>query len=127
MNKALLPTLAIALIATGCASSNRSDNERFRIESIPEQATATLSTGESCLTPCHFDLPRSDDFRVTISKEGYTPVTKTIRSVKSETGGAPASASVSLGGLINVPIGPQAGKSYDLEPNPLEVELRAKR
>ncbi len=126
MNKAPLLTIAISFIVSGCASSNRNDNERFRIESSPESATATLSTGESCLTPCHFDLPRSEDFRVTITKEGYRPVTKTIRSVKSETGGAPATASVSLGGILNVPIGPQTGASYDLEPNPLEVELKAK-
>ena len=127
MKKALLLTLAVLPVVAGCASSNRSDNERFRIESTPKQALATLSTGESCLTPCHFDLPRSKDFRVTVSKEGYRPYTKTIKSVKSQTGGKPVSANVSLGGIINVPVGPQSGSSYDLEPNPLVVELTLKR
>lgn len=125
--KHLFVLMISAPLVISCASSNRNDNERFRIDSTPEAATATLSTGESCLTPCHFDLPRSKDFRVTVTKEGYRPYTKTIRSVKSETGGRPATASVSLGGIINVPVGPQTGASYDLEPNPLVVELEPKR
>ncbi|MEM7081233.1 MAG: translation initiation factor 2 [Pseudomonadota bacterium] len=114
---ALLPLVA------SCASSNRNENERFHIQSEPETALAKLSTGESCLTPCHFDLPRSSEFRVTLTKDGYRPYTTTIRSVKSQTGGRPATASVSVGGIFNVPVGPQTGVSYDLEPNPLIVEL----
>lgn len=121
----LVPLLVLNL--TACASSNRNENERFRIESTPDTALVTLSTGETCLTPCHFDLPRSKEFRVTVSKEGYRPYTKTIRSVKSETGGRPVSARVSVGGVFNVPVGPQAGASYDLEPNPLVVDLEPRR
>ncbi|MFK8030728.1 MAG: PEGA domain-containing protein [Gammaproteobacteria bacterium] len=127
MKSALLLAIAVLPVIAGCASSNRTQNERFKIESTPDNALATLSTGETCLTPCHFDLPRADDFSVTISKEGYRPYTRKIRSVKSETGGSPVSTSVSLGGIISVPVGPQTGSSYDLEPNPLVVELTLKR
>ncbi len=126
MKKALILVMTVLPVVAGCASSNRSDDERFHIESTPAAATATLSTGESCVTPCHFDLPRSSEFRVTIVKEGYKAVTKTIKSVKSKVGGKPASASVMLGGLLNVPVGPQSGTSYDLEPNPFVVELEPK-
>ncbi len=127
MNTALIPAFAALCMVAGCASSNRTENERFHVESTPESATATLSTGQSCITPCYFDLPRSEEFRVTVTKEGYKPKTMTIESVKSKAGGKPVSASVSMGGLFNIPVGPQADTSYDLEPNPLVVELEPKR
>lgn len=117
----------VVLCVLGCASSNRTERERFHIETTPESATATLSTGQQCITPCYFDMPRAEDFRVTITKDGYKAVTKTIESVKSKAGGKPVSASVSMGGLLNIPVGPQADTSYDLEPNPLVVELEVRR
>lgn len=127
MKKALISGIAAATMIAGCASSNRTENERFHIESTPETATATLSTGQTCITPCYFDLPRSEEFRVTVTKTGYKPQTTTIRSVKSKAGGKPVSASVSMGGLLNIPVGAQADTSYDLEPNPLKITLEAKR
>ena len=126
MNRVVYLVVLVLILAAGCASSNRMENESFRIETEPKVATATLSTGQTCLTPCSFDLPRGKKFSVSITKEGYKTVTTAIDSVETATGGKPMSASVGVGGIFRVPVGGKAGSSFDLKPNPLVVELELK-
>lgn len=45
------------------------------INSNPRGATAVLSTGESCITPCVVKKRNDESFSVTVRKEGYSSAT----------------------------------------------------
>ncbi|MEM9838847.1 MAG: hypothetical protein AAF830_06780 [Pseudomonadota bacterium] len=82
MRVALL--LALALLATGCATTNRGTSDFFRIDTVPQGATVTLSLERrqsdgtmapvACpATPCAIRVPRRSEFIATIEKDGYEP------------------------------------------------------
>jgi hypothetical protein len=51
------------------------DLEIVMLRSQPPGASARLSTGESCQTPCSVKKPRDSKFSVTFEKNGYSPKT----------------------------------------------------
>ncbi len=85
--------LIAAFIMTGCATVNRGTTDHFRIDTVPQGATATTSIEtpkskrdrrrnkskspvyESCSpTPCAIALPRLSEFVVRLEYENYEPV-----------------------------------------------------
>ena len=68
------------VIVSGCASITRGTSEAYAIESEPVGATANLSNGLSCQTPCSLKVKRRSDFTVTFEKEGYEDITATVTS-----------------------------------------------
>ncbi len=119
--------LALALFAvfviSGCASITKGSNQKFRIESQPAGATATLSNGISCTTPCELKLKRRKEFQVTITKEGYEPITAAVRSSVRPSGGAAMAGNLVLGGVIGAAVDAGTGAAFSLRPNPMSVVL----
>ena len=76
----LLACAAALSAAGGCATIIRGTEQDFAIESSPPGAEATLSTGQSCVTPCTLHLPRKTDFDVTFNMEGYETGTAHVTS-----------------------------------------------
>lgn len=64
---AILLSLAVS---SGCASITRGTTEAYAIETIPPGATATMSNGLACETPCSVKVKRRSDFVVTIERDG---------------------------------------------------------
>jgi hypothetical protein len=58
--------------------------DSIQFESEPIGATATLSTGQSCKTPCSVSVPADAPFSVTFSLAGYQPDTEQVESVLSD-------------------------------------------
>jgi hypothetical protein len=91
----------------------RGTTEELQFSSSPAGAKASLSNGQSCVTPCAITLPRNGSFAVTFSKDGcddhLTSVFPTL-----------AGAGVILGGLIDY----GTGAVYSLQPNPVLAGLR---
>ena len=116
---------SFALVATsGCATVTRGRTEGFGIISNPPGATATLSTGQVCLTPCSIPVKRKGDITVTFDKEGYQQMVVTVGN-KLSGGGAAAGVlgNAVLGGLIGLGVDGITGAGMDREPNPLRVDL----
>lgn len=77
-----LMLLAAVAVCSGCAARDRGDDmmrepenvgevQALELTSTPAGATARLSSGESCTTPCTIRKANNEPFSVTFEKEGY--------------------------------------------------------
>jgi hypothetical protein len=55
--------------------------ETVQFETEPAEATATLSTGQNCKTPCSVSVPVDKPFSVTFTLNGYQPASEQVESV----------------------------------------------
>ncbi len=111
------------VLCSGCATVTRGTTQAWTVETLPTGATASLSNGERCETPCTLKLKRKHPFTVEICKTGYKPVTTNILSQMSGAGGAGMAGNVLVGGLIGVGVDAASGATKDLTPHPLSVTL----
>ncbi|MEM8694932.1 MAG: hypothetical protein AAGE05_02795 [Pseudomonadota bacterium] len=117
----LLGASLAALSLAGCATIMRGTNEDFEIVSDPAGATASLSNGESCVTPCELHLKRREPFSVEFTLDGYQPL---VAEVASEfNGGAAVAGNAIFGGIIGAGVDASNGSLNNLVPNPLMVTL----
>ncbi len=124
MNLRNIGSMLVLLPGLGaCATITRGTHESYVIQSEPPGATASLSTGVQCVTPCALQLKRKNGFTVDIAKDGYEPVHATITSGISGGGGAAMAGNLVLGGLIGAVVDGTNGSMNDLKPNPLDVKL----
>jgi hypothetical protein len=119
----IISALFLLLILSGCATITRGTQEAFAIESNPPGATAKLSTGLTCQTPCSIKVKRRGDFTVKIEKEGYETVEATVTSSIDGAGGAGMAGNVILGGLIGAGVDAGTGAMHSHKPNPLSVTM----
>lgn len=119
----LVVALPLFQFLGGCATITRGTSQAFVIESEPPGATAKLSSGVQCITPCALNLKRKNGFTVEIVKNGYEPVNATVTSGVSGGGAAGMAGNVILGGLIGAVVDGTNGSMNDLMPNPLRVNL----
>ncbi len=119
-----LSVAALAMTVGGCATILRGTEQDFTIVSTPPGATAKLSTGETCVTPCDLRLPRKQGFDVSFTMDGYESGAAHIASGWSS-GGTQTFiiGNIILGGLIGMGVDASNGSTRDLYPNPLEVTL----
>ena len=121
--------LALALLtASGCATVTRGISESFVIETVPAGAEATLSTGQSCTTPCSIKVKRRGEFTVMLEKDGYETLKSIVTSSVDGTGTAAGAGNLVLGGpspigLIGAGVDLGTGAMHAHEPNPLRVQL----
>jgi hypothetical protein len=54
--------------------------ESVQFETEPAGATATLSTGQNCKTPCAVSVPTDKPFSVTFTLAGYQPASEQVES-----------------------------------------------
>jgi hypothetical protein len=90
-------------------------------KSDPSGAIVKLVSGQTCTTPCQYELKRGKDSMVTYSKDGYQPVSVYIQS---RTGGA-TFGNIIAGGVIGGVIDGTNGASNHLYPSPVYVRLVA--
>jgi hypothetical protein len=115
---------ALGLAAAGCATIIRGTKQEFAIISEPPSATATLSTGQTCVTPCNLKLPRKEAFDVTLTLDGYEPATAHVNSGWSRGGTQTfVVGNIILGGLVGMGVDASNGATRDLTPNPVSVTL----
>jgi hypothetical protein len=120
----LLAGAAMLVAVSGCATIIRGTQQDFAIESTPAGATATMTNGESCVTPCALRLPRKEAFDVTFTMDGYQTGTARVSSGWSRGGTQTfVIGNIILGGLVGMGVDASTGATRDLYPNPLVVTL----
>ena len=97
---------------TGCATMIRGTIQSIVIDTDPPGAMVSLSDGRSWITPCTIEAERNKTLQITVEKPGCDTYTTTVMPTL-------AGAGVALGGLIDY----RTGAVYDLQPNPLSIEL----
>ncbi|WP_169053530.1 PEGA domain-containing protein [Alteraurantiacibacter aquimixticola] len=116
-NAALLGVAAWAL--AGCATVINGTNQEYQVNSTPEGATVSFTSGDTCVTPCEIELRRKDDQRVDISLDGYR---SEYVLVQSRLGGSTFGNAI-LGGGIGAVVDGTNGASNRLYPRPLNIQL----
>jgi hypothetical protein len=118
-------TLVCAAILTiqGCATVTRGTTEAWTVESDPIGAEVTLSSGETCTTPCTLTKKRKDPFMVTVEKEGFESVQTQIQSQVAGAGAAGMAGNVLIGGIIGIGVDAATGATKELKPNPLVIKM----
>ena len=106
---------------TGCATVVNGTSQPVAFKSDPSGAVVKLVTGQSCTTPCQYELKRGKDSRATYTKDGYQPASVYIQS---RTGGA-TFGNILAGGIIGGVIDGSNGASNHLYPSPVYVRLVA--
>ena len=115
--------LVAASMVTGCATVTRGTKQKFEIKSQPPGADVSMTTGETCVTPCKLKLKRKTGFIATITKPGYKPAQVSVDSSVHGGGVAGAAGNLLLGGLIGGVVDGGNGSMKDLRPNPIDVTL----
>lgn len=118
-NALLVAAGAFAL--SGCATVMNGPNQDLEVKTDPDGATAKLTNGYTCTTPCKVEVPRRNDMRIDIKKDGYKP---TYVLVQSKLGGA-TFGNILAGGIVGGLVDSSNGSSKKLSPNPVSVKLVA--
>ena len=114
-----------ALAGAGCATITRGTIEALVIETDPAGATASVSGGLQCTTPCALLVKRSGEVVVAVDKAGYEPVRKTVVSGVEGAGALGMAGNYLLGpvGIVGALVDYRSGAARSRKPNPLVLEL----
>lgn len=125
MNKQLrlAGVLLCAASLSACATITRGTRQNFVIETDPAGANVTLSTGQTCTSPCTLRLKRKHDFSVTATMAGYQDATAEVVSRMRAGGGAALAGNLVAGGVIGGVVDATNGSLNDLRPNPLRITM----
>jgi len=114
---------AVAVSLSACATVTRGTSQKFNIESSPDKAEVTLSSGQQCITPCQMKLKRKPGFTATVKKQGYQSQTVTVDSKLGGGGAVAGAGNIILGGVIGGIVDGTNGSMNNLTPNPLKITL----
>ncbi|MCC6864019.1 MAG: translation initiation factor 2 [Rhodobacteraceae bacterium] len=117
----------ILMTFSSCATITRGSKDTLVIDSTPQSATVELSNGMSCLsTPCVFQLPRSSEIGVTVSKKRCDSVKTNVTHHTSTAGSVALASNLIFGGIIGLAVDIFTGASQELIPNPVQIKLQCK-
>jgi hypothetical protein len=112
-------------VLSGCATITRGTTEDLKIQSEPTGAAVQLSTGQTGVTPCSFELKRKKDLAVTVRMDGFQPVEIPVESKVAAAGAAGMAGNAIIGGVIGIGVDAATGATKSLKPNPVHVHLVA--
>lgn len=121
MRKGLLMgvILLITVFTSGCATITTGRHQRVPVDSNPQGAEVTVSSGYRGLTPCSFELERSKDHVIKISLKGY----KTAQVLLRKTLCGSTFGNIILGGVIGLGVDAMSGAMFKLIPENVYVDL----
>ena len=109
----------IAISLSSCASITTGRFQRVAIESNPQDANVTISSGHRGVTPCSFDLQRNKNHVIKISKKGY----KTAQVMLKKTICGSTAGNLIIGGVIGLGVDAMTGAMFRLIPENVSVDL----
>lgn len=122
----LLVLLVSLIIMSGCATITRGTSDTLVIETEPSNASASLSNGLQCKTPCALRMSRKDNVIIKIEKDGFIPIDVVVAPQISGAGSAGMAGNLLFGGLIGAAVDAGSGAMLNLVPNPVKVTLEKK-
>lgn len=121
---ALFFALPLLPLFSGCATITRGTSEAYGVVSDPPGALVTLSTGETCTTPCVLEKKRDESFLVTIEKAGYEPYRTQVNSKTCDGGRLCMIGNfLMIGSILWASVDSLSGATRGLTPNPCEAKL----
>ena len=123
MNKGIMNYLLVVLCAfsfTSCGALFKGTTQTISVKSFQQGSTIEVD-GQSFVSPALIELPRNQNYIVTISKEGYE--TQQIKINRAVSGGIVILDI--LGGLAPLIIDAALGTWYNLSPKEINVNLKS--
>ncbi|KJJ83853.1 secreted protein containing PEGA domain protein [Candidatus Omnitrophus magneticus] len=119
MKRIVLCCILLSFITTGCASITTGRFQKVAVDSNPQNANVTVSSGSHGVTPCSFDLQRNKSHVIKIEKEGYrTAQVDLKKTICGSTAG-----NIILGGVIGLGVDAMSGAMFKLIPEDVYVDL----
>ena len=114
-----MTALAISLLSLGaCATLTRSEHATWTVNSSPQGAGVTTSSGYQCpTTPCSLLVRRNHNFSATLTLPGYQPETVQVTPTLGPQGGIALFGNAIIGGVIGAGIDFYTGAALDPSPN----------
>ena len=124
MNKGIQYWLLITLLCafTSCGALFKGSTQSVGIKSFQQGSTIEVD-GQTYVSPALIELPRNQNYVVTISKEGYE--TQQLRINKKISGGIVILDI--LGGILPLIVDAVTGTWYNLSPKEINVNLVSKQ
>ena len=125
MNKGITNYLLVVLCAfsfISCGALFKGTTQTIGVKSFQEGSTIVVD-GQTYVSPALIELPRNQNYVVTISKEGYE--TQQVRINKTVSGGIVILDI--LAGVLPIVIDAVMGTWYNLSPGEINVNLKSKQ
>lgn len=120
MRKTIISSsLAIALLATSCATIVSGSKQNVKFSSNPSTATIFIDEVEVGKTPFEIKLARKSEHSVMIKLEGY----QTYETKLTKKFNAWYIGNILFGGLIGIIIDPITGAMYNLSPDQVNAQM----
>ena len=118
-----IATLGATILSTGCATVTRGTTQNIAVDTNPQEATISSSSGPGCTSPCTLDLKRNTGHTITAKKAGYKPISAVVRNEVGGGGAAGFAGNIIIGGGIGMIVDATSGAMYDLHPAKLTMSL----
>ena len=113
----LLVVLLCAFSLTSCGALFKGTTQTISVKSFQQE------DGQTYVSPVLIELPRNQNYVVTISKEGYEP--QEIKINKTVSGGIVTRDN--RGGVLPVVVDAARGTWYNLSPKEINLNLKSKQ
>jgi hypothetical protein len=120
MKKTIISSsLALALLATNCATIVSGSKQNVNFSSNPSSATIFIDEVEVGKTPFEIKLARKSEHSIMIKLEGY----QTYETKLTKKFNAWYIGNILFGGLIGIIIDPITGAMYNLSPDQVNAQM----
>ncbi|MEO0372258.1 MAG: translation initiation factor 2 [Pseudomonadota bacterium] len=116
--------VAATLVTSGCATVTRGTTDTVDFTSVPSGATATISLGTSCVTPCQMTIKRKENFTTTFQSGAEKRIVNVTSRTAAE-GVAVGAGNILAGGIIGVAVDAGSGATREHFPNPVHANFDA--
>ncbi|WP_413989884.1 translation initiation factor 2 [Labrys okinawensis] len=122
--KQLVFVVLAGVALASCSTVTRGTTNKIQVVSTPSEAHVQTSIGNSCTTPCTFEVSRKSEFVSTISKDGYQPMDVPVKTRVAGAGAAGFAGNLLLGGVVGMGVDAASGATLEQYPNPITVTLQ---
>jgi hypothetical protein len=122
--KQLVYVVLAGVALASCSTVTRGTTNQIQVVSTPSEAHVQTSIGNSCTTPCSFEVSRKSEFVATISKDGYQPMDVPVKTRVAGAGAAGFAGNLLVGGVVGMGVDAATGATLEHYPNPITVTLQ---
>lgn len=119
----------ISFLFTGCATVTGGKYEDVNFTSSPDEAKVEViaispkKERYHTITPGTLSLRRKYDYQVNFKKDGYRLESKMLQHKMGKATAGSVMGNAVLGGVVGLGVDSYTGAAYNLNPNPMHVEL----
>ena len=111
----IIPTLALSLLFSACASFEKGTPQQVVIVSFPTEASVYIDGNATGITPFTVDLPRKVSHEIRLEKKGFNPAVKYFTPVPND----------KSHNFVRFGLAQDLGYYHDLEPSVMAAKMKS--